>query len=122
MFLGTPQKSSADGKVGRLGKMGGTCDIAISGNNMLWKQSIQNIYRNSPTLPPAIFSSGGYLQIKMFEVDLPRTIEALKEGIWNEVAAILLAVPRDVGSFRSRFEEFLTLNGHHFSDAIFKKY
>ena len=63
----------------------------------------------------------GYLKSKVFQSNPPRTIEALKERIRQEVEAIpqqtLLNV---VNSFVPRLQECVRQNGGHLSNIIFK--
>jgi hypothetical protein len=64
----------------------------------------------------------GYLKAKVFGKPPPRTINALKERIWNEVAAILAVMLQDVmRDHQQRLEECEQLEGRHFTDLIFKK-
>lgn len=77
-----------------------------------------------PPMPwPCNFFLWKYLKTKVFLIDPPRTIKALKEWIPNEVAAIPLAMLTDaMRIFRSQLEECMRLNGHHLSEVMFKKH
>jgi len=73
----------------------------------------------SPDLTTCDFFLWGYLKSKVYQDNPPRTIEALKERIRQEVVQIPLAMLRKVMSqFEVRLEECVRLNGRH---LIFKK-
>lgn len=76
----------------------------------------------SPDLTACDFFLWGYLKSKVYQGNPPRTIEALKERIRQEVGQIPLAMLRNVMShFKVRLEECVRLNGRHLTGVIFKK-
>jgi len=71
-------------------------------------------------LPPAIFFSGGYLKAKIYE-QRPLTLEALKEAIQQEVAAITPEmILKVMDNYRERLHQCINIQGRHLSDVLFK--
>lgn len=76
----------------------------------------------SPDLTACDFFLWGYLKSKVYQDNPPRTIEALKERIRQEVGQIPLAMLRNVMShFKDRLEECVHLNVRHLTGVIFKQ-
>lgn len=68
-----------------------------------------------------VFFLCGYLKNKVYQDNLPRTFEALKEWIRQEVVWILLAMLQNVmNNCKAHLDEFLLLNGRHLSGGILK--
>lgn len=65
----------------------------------------------SPNLTSCDFFLWGYLKIRIYQKEPPRTIEALKQRIRDEVAQIRPEMLRNVmTNFRTRLEQCLRLN------------
>lgn len=75
----------------------------------------------SPDLNPCDFFLWGYLKAQVYQ-HRPQTLEALKEVITQEIAAIPLEMTRRViENFRERLNQCIENEGRHLSDIIFKK-
>ena len=62
----------------------------------------------------------GYLKAKVYE-QRPHTLEALKEAIRQEVAAIRAEMILKVtDSYRQRLHQCINIQGRHLSDVLFK--
>ena len=69
---------------------------------------------------PFDFFLWGYLKAKVYEQRV-QTLEALKEAIRQEVAAITPEMIRKVmDSYRERLHQFINIQGRHLSDVLFK--
>ena len=76
----------------------------------------------SPDLTACDFFLWGYLKAKVFEADPPRTIEALKQRIRNEIKAIPVNMLREVmQNFQARLQKCINFNGGHLANVVFKK-
>lgn len=74
----------------------------------------------SPDLSPCDFFLWGYLKSQVYQ-HRPQTIEALKEIITQEVAAIPPEMTRRVTeNYRKRLNQCIENEGRHLSDIIFK--
>ena len=74
----------------------------------------------SPDLTPCNFCLWGYLKAKVYE-QRPQTLEALKEAIRQEVAAITPEMILKVtDSYRERLHQCINIQGRHLSDVLFK--
>jgi len=74
----------------------------------------------SPDLTPCDFFLWGYLKAEVYKYR-PQTLKALKDAIREEVAAIPPELTNIVmENFRERLRQFITNNGRHLSDVIFK--
>ena len=74
----------------------------------------------SPDLTPCGFFLWGYLRAKVYE-QRPQTLEALKEAIRQEVAAITPEMVLKVtDSYRERLHKCINIQGRHLSDVLFK--
>jgi len=63
---------------------------------------------------------GGYLKAKVYE-QRPLTLEALKEAIRQEVAAIAPEmILKVMDNYRERLHQFINIQGRHLSDVLFK--
>ena len=70
--------------------------------------------------PPAIFFLLGHLKAKVYE-QRPLTLEALKEAIQQEVAAITPEmILKVMDSYRGRLHQCMNIQGRHLSDVLFK--
>jgi len=70
--------------------------------------------------PLAIFFLWGYLKAKVYE-QRPVTLEALKEAIRKEVAAITTEmILKVMDNYRERLHQCINIQGHHLSDVLFK--
>jgi hypothetical protein len=75
----------------------------------------------SPDLTACDFFLWGYLKSRVYQEEPPRTIEALKQRIRDEVAQIRPEMLLNVmTNFRTQLEQCLRLNGRYLSDVIFK--
>jgi len=75
---------------------------------------------HSPDLAPCDFFLWGYLKSKLY-THRPENLQALKDAIRREIAAILPAMTeRVMRAFRNRLEECIANDGHHLGDIIFK--
>jgi hypothetical protein len=70
----------------------------------------------STDLIPCDFFLWGYLKAKVYE-QRPQTLEALKEVIRQEVAAI---TPEMILNYRERLHQCSNIQGRHLSDVLFK--
>ena len=70
---------------------------------------------HSPDLTPCDFFFWGYLKAKVCE-QRPQTLEALKEAIRQEVAAIL----KVMDNYREMLHQCISIQGRHLSDVLFK--
>lgn len=76
----------------------------------------------SPDLTAPDFFLWGYLKLKVFEANPPRTRDELKERIQQEINNIPLDMLRRVmGAFTKRLEECVRNEGRHLTDIVFKK-
>jgi len=74
----------------------------------------------SPDLTPCDFFLWVYLKAKVYE-QRPLTLEALKEAIRQEVAAITPEmILRVMDNYRERLHQFINIQGRHLSDILFK--
>ena len=74
----------------------------------------------SPDLTPCDFFLWGYLKAKVYE-QRPLTLEALKEAIQQEVAAITPEmILKVMDNYRERLHQFINIQGRHLSDVLFK--
>ena len=74
----------------------------------------------SPDLTPCDFFLWAYLKAKVYE-QCPQTLEALKEAIQQEVAAITPEMILNVmDNYRERLHQCINIQGHHLSDVLFK--
>ena len=72
------------------------------------------------TVDPLRFFSLGYLKAKVYE-QRPLTLEALKEAIRQEVAAITPEMILKVtDNYRERLHRCVNIQGRHLSDVLFK--
>jgi len=70
--------------------------------------------------PSAIFFVCEYLKAKVYE-QRPVTLEALKDAIWQEVAAITPEMtPKIKDKYRQRLNKLITIQERHLSDILFK--
>ena len=70
-------------------------------------------------LTPCDFFLWGYLKAKVYE--LPLTLEALKEAIRQEVAAITPEmILKVMDNYRERLHQCINIQGRHLSDVLFK--
>ena len=73
----------------------------------------------SPDLTPSDFFLWGYLKAKVYEHR--QTLEALKEAIWQEVAAITPEmILKVMDNYRERLHQCINIQGYHLSDVLFK--
>jgi len=73
----------------------------------------------SPDLTPRDFFLGGYHKAKVYE--RVQTLEALKEAIRQEVAAITPEMIRKVkDNYQERLHQFINIQGRHLSVVLFK--
>jgi len=71
-------------------------------------------------LTPCEFFFWGYLKAKVYEQRL-QTLEALKEAIRKEVAAITPEmILKVMDNYRERLHQFINIQGRHLSDVLFK--
>ena len=76
--------------------------------------------RRSPDLTPCDFFLWGYLKAKVYE-QRPLTLEALKEAIRQEVAAITPEmILKVMDNYRERLHQCINIQGRHLSDVLFK--
>ena len=74
----------------------------------------------SPDLTPCDFFLWGYLKAKVYE-QRPQTLEALKEAIRQEVAAITPEmILKFMDNYRERLHQCINIQGRHLSDVLFK--
>ena len=74
----------------------------------------------SPDLTPCDFFLWDYLKAKVYE-QRPLTLEALKEAIRQEVAAITPEmILKVMDNYRERLHQCINIQGHHLSDVLFK--
>ena len=74
----------------------------------------------SPDLTPCDFFLWGYLKAKVYE-QRPQTLEALKEAIRQEVAAITPEmILKVMDNYRERLHQCINIQGRHLSDVLFK--
>lgn len=74
----------------------------------------------SPDLTPCDFFLWGYLKAQVYQ-HRPQTLEALKEAITQEVAAIPPEMTRRViENYRERLNQCINNEGRHLSNVIFK--
>ena len=74
----------------------------------------------SPDLTPCEFFLWDYLKAKVYE-QRPLTLEALKEAIRQEVAAITPEmILKVMDNYRERLHQFINIQGRHLSDVLFK--
>ena len=75
--------------------------------------------QRSPDLTPCDFFLWGHLKAKVYE--RPQTLEALKEAIRQEVAAITPEMILKVtDNYRERLHQCINIQGSHLSDVLFK--
>jgi len=75
---------------------------------------------HSPDLTPCDFFLWGYLKAKVYK-QRPLTLEALKEVIRREVAAITPEmILKVMDNYRERLHQFINIQGRHLSDVWFK--
>ena len=75
---------------------------------------------HSPDLTPCDFFLWGYLKAKVYE-QRPQALEALKEEIRQEVAAITPEmILKVMDNYRERLHQFINIQGRHLSDVLFK--
>jgi hypothetical protein len=73
----------------------------------------------SPYFTPCDFFLWGYLKAKVYE--RPQTLEALKEAIQQEVAAITPEmILKVMDKYRERLHQCINIQGRHLSDVLFK--
>jgi hypothetical protein len=71
-------------------------------------------------LAPCDFFLWGYLKSKVY-THRPENLQALKDAIRRQIAAILPAMTeRVMRTFRNRLVECIAIDGHHLGDIIFK--
>jgi len=69
---------------------------------------------------PLRFFLWGYLKAKVYE-QRPQTLEALKEVIRQEVAAITPEIIRKLmANYRERLQQYINIQGRHLSEILFK--
>ena len=74
---------------------------------------------HSIDLTPCDFFLWGYVKAKVYE--RPQTLEALKEAIRQEVAAITPEMIRKVmDKYREKLHQCINIQGRHLSDILFK--
>jgi hypothetical protein len=74
----------------------------------------------SPDLTPCDFFLWGYLKAKVYE-HRPQTLEALKETIRQEVAAITPEMTlKAMDNYRERLNQCINIQGRHLGDVLFK--
>jgi hypothetical protein len=74
----------------------------------------------SPDLTPCDFFLWSYLKAKVYE-QRPQTLEALKEAIQQEVAAITPEmILKVMDNYREGLLQCINIQGHHLSDVLFK--
>lgn len=102
-----------------------TARISINAVNALFPGRV--ISRNgnipwpprSPDLTACDFFFWGHLKTKVFQADPPRTIEALKQRIVDEIRSIPINMLRRVmQNFQSRLQECIDRNGGHLVDVV----
>ena len=75
---------------------------------------------HSPDLSPCDLFLLGYLKAQVYQ-HRPQTLEALREAITKEVAAILPEMIRRVmGNYRERLNQLIVNEGRHLSNVMFK--
>jgi hypothetical protein len=74
----------------------------------------------SPDLTPCDFFLWGYLKAKVYE-QRPLTLEALKEAIRQELAAVTPEmILKVMDNYRERLHQCINIQGRHLSDVLFK--